>query len=161
MGEPGLGDMLRIEHGCLGIGGLMGFEGKDVSGTQNAHPIEQRTHGELDWSVLTDGQLRAVLALIGGDKARTYREAGRLCGTGLGTLYKHLHRIRQKHPELYKAVMDIRSMQLMDRHEAAVERAKQHSREFFEKGREIRLLRQLKRLGLWEERPQFVLKGPD
>jgi hypothetical protein len=51
-------------------------------------------------------------------------------------------------------------MQLVARHEAAVERAKEHSRKYFEKGKEIRLLRQLKRLGLWEERPLVVLKGP-
>ncbi|MBM3943783.1 MAG: hypothetical protein FJ316_12920 [SAR202 cluster bacterium] len=50
-----------------------------------------------------------------------------------GTLLTHLNRVRQNHPELYKAIHSIRLAQLAGRHEEALEAAKEHSRIYFRK----------------------------
>ena len=91
---------------------------------QNLHDIK---HIKL----LPDGQLRAVVGLIGGDGARTYKQASVIADMSLGTLYTHLRRIRIKHPKLYGAIYKERKNQLKVRHREAVGRARDHTRQYF------------------------------
>ena len=98
----------------------------------------------FDLSPLPPGQRRAVLALVGDGEARTYSEAAKAGEMSLGTLYTHLRRIRQRHPDLYEVVRKARLAQLAVRHEAALEAARMHSRIYFRKR-----ARWLRSLGLW------------
>jgi hypothetical protein len=41
-------------------------------------------------AAVSRGQLRAVMALVGGAEARTYHEAAAVMGVHVGTLYRHL-----------------------------------------------------------------------
>ncbi len=85
----------------------------------------------LDLSGISKGQRHAIEGLIGGDRARTYKEASLSAGVSLGTLYTHLRRVRLQHPNLYKKVRKIRKKQLSVRHSIAVYNAKNHSRAWF------------------------------
>jgi transposase len=76
------------------------------------------------------GQRRAALALVGGRRARTYREAAALLGLHVGTIYRHLYRLRRQRPEAYAAVMAVRAGQLAERHAAAVNREGARSAEW-------------------------------
>ena len=96
----------------------------DSTKRQTLHDIEDITR-------LPDGQLRAVVGLLGGDEARTYRVASQFAGMSLGTLYTHLRRIRRNHPKLYDAIHKVRKAQLRQRHRDAVARAREHSRQYF------------------------------
>lgn len=109
-------------------------------------PNEKRKpHDMVDLSPLPPGQRRAVLALVGGGEvARTYPEAAKLAGMSLGTLYIHFRRIRQRHPDVYAAIRGVRLAQLAERHAAALEAARAHSRRYFRKR-----ARWLRSLGLW------------
>ena len=85
-----------------------------------------------DLSPLPQGQRTAVEALIGGGtQARTYLEAAELAGMSLGTVKTHLRRVRQRHPQLYKAIRRVRRSQLAVRHRLAVMNAQGHSRAYF------------------------------
>ena len=85
----------------------------------------------LDLSGISKGQRHAIEGLIGGDRARTYKEASLAAGVSLGTLYTHLRRVRLQHPNLHKKVRKIRKKQLAARHSTAVANAKSHSRAWF------------------------------
>lgn len=85
----------------------------------------------LDLGGLPPGQLRVALALIGGDAAPTYRQIAERLGVRVGTVLQHLNRIRQGHPEVYRRVMRFRQNQLLERHQAALERAKERSHRYF------------------------------
>lgn len=84
-----------------------------------------------DLSPLPEGQRRVAEALIGGSKARTYKEVAERLELSLGTVYEHLRRVRVNHPELYGAVMAYRKGQLEHRHRAAVEKDAAHSKRYF------------------------------
>ena len=88
-----------------------------------------------DVSLLPEGQMRAVVALVGGDKARTYIEAAKIAGTSVNTLYTHLRRIRSNHPKLYEAVYTERKTQLRMRHREAIARAREHTKQYFRRVR--------------------------
>ena len=97
-----------------------------------------------DVSLLPEGQMRAVVALVGGDKARTYIEAAKIAGTSVNTLYTHLRRIRSNHPKLYEAVYKERKAQLRIRHREAAARAREHTKQYF------RRVRKSERWLLWK-----------
>ena len=107
---------------------------------------KQKLHDILDLSVLPPGQRRAVVAFIGGNKARTYTEASDVAGMSLGTLFTHLHRVRLRHPALYEAIRVIRLSQLAKRHEEALQAAWEHSRAHFKRKANYRYYQ---RFGHW------------
>jgi len=74
------------------------------------------------------GQRRVAETLVGGGAARTYGEVAALLGIHVGSVHVHLRRIRERHPEVYAALMTERARQLGKRHEAAEARAAEHSR---------------------------------
>ena len=88
-----------------------------------------------DVSLLPEGQMRAVVALVGSNKARTYIEAAKIAGTSVNTLYTHLRRIRSNHPRLYEVVYTERKAQLRIRHREAAARAKEHTTQYFRRVR--------------------------
>ncbi len=100
----------------------------------------------IDLSALPQGQYNAVIALIGGDEARTYRQAANIAGISLGTLYTHLRRVRQKHPDLYDEIRSIRLSQLARRHIEAMIGDMEHSRVYFKRKANYRYYQ---RFGHW------------
>lgn len=78
-------------------------------------------------------QQEAALLLTSGQPALTYPEAAGQMGVSLGTLYTHLKRIRDGHPELYALLMEARKKRLGARHALAVARAEAHSRQWHRK----------------------------
>ncbi len=54
---------------------------------------------------LPPGQCRVALALAVGPRAPTYPELAAGLGLHVGTVYRHLDRIRAHHPEVYAAIM--------------------------------------------------------
>ena len=97
----------------------------------------RRSHDAPDLSSLPPGHARAVSALIFHDIpwGRTYTEAADAAGMSLGTLYTHLSRVRQNHPELYAVICKVRKAQLAKRHREAVARATEHTRQYFRQTR--------------------------
>lgn len=79
---------------------------------------------------LPPGWRRGPRALIGGEKARAYREAEELLGVSVGTVYEPLRRVRARHPEVYGLLMASRRGQLDRRHREAVARAEERSRRY-------------------------------
>jgi len=79
---------------------------------------------------LPAGQRRVALALVLGPSAPTYPEVAARLGVHVGTVHRHLGRVRAKHPEVYAALMAERRWQLERRHERAVERAERRSAEW-------------------------------
>ena len=79
---------------------------------------------------LPAGQSRVALALVLGPSAPTYPEVAARLGVHVGTVHRHLGRVRAKHPEVYAALMAERRWQLERRHERAVERAERRSAEW-------------------------------
>ena len=88
-------------------------------------------HDIKEVTLLPPGQLRAVVGLIGGDKARTYVQASEIAGISLSTMHTHLRRIRENHPLLYKGIRAMRKYQLKARHRVALRNARVHSRQYF------------------------------
>ncbi len=82
---------------------------------------------------LPPGQQRVALALIDSPLARTYREVAAALNLHLGTVYRHLYRLRRGNPEAYAAVMAVRAEQLAKRHAAAVRREEARSAEWHRK----------------------------
>lgn len=80
---------------------------------------------------LPPGQLRVVLALIGGGDAPTYAEVAEELGLHLGSVHQHLRRVRRRHSEVYRRLMRFRRGQLDARHQEALARAREHSHAFF------------------------------
>lgn len=76
---------------------------------------------------ITPGQRRVVAALLSSQHAMTYEGVADQLGIGLGTVYTHLRRLRERSPELYDEVMAMRRAQLAARHTLAVWRAQAHS----------------------------------
>src|SRR4051794_8796144 len=75
---------------------------------------------------LPGGRSRVALALVVGEEAPTYPEVAASLGIGVGTVYTHLRRLRDRHPEVYAALMAERARQLAKRHEEALARVEAH-----------------------------------
>jgi transposase len=108
-----------------------------------------------DLSSLPKGQRRVAEALIGGNKARTYREVAARLELSLGTVYEHLRRIRLNHPDLYQVLMIVRRELLEQRHEAAVAKDAAHSKCYFKRRANFRYYQ---RFGYWPWE-RYVRKG--
>lgn len=79
-------------------------------------------------ATLPSGQFRAVEALVGGGRARTYAVAAKAAGVSVNTLKTQLRRVRLRAPAVWDEVCRVRAGQLAQRHRAAVARAEQRSR---------------------------------
>ena len=88
---------------------------------------------EISYAQIPPGQIKALRAFIAHDvpSGRTYKEAADAAGISLGTLYTHLRRVRQNHPEIYAATMEVRQQQLAVRHRHAVLDRRDRSREWW------------------------------
>ena len=75
-------------------------------------------------------QARSLDTLIGGEKARTYRETAELLEISIKTLYTHLRRAKANHPEFYRIAMIIRKGQLATRHKEALARWEAHNQQW-------------------------------
>ena len=79
---------------------------------------------------LPAGQRMVIITLLGRSPAFTYKQVARFLGVSTGTVYRHLKRVRDRHPEIYAAAMEVRSVQLAARAERSAARAEAHSREW-------------------------------
>jgi hypothetical protein len=79
---------------------------------------------------ITPGQRRVVEMLLGSERGRTYEGVARELGIGIGTVHTHLHRLRQRSPQLYREIMAVRRSQLEARHEIALINAAYHSQQW-------------------------------
>src|SRR6266567_5686470 len=68
------------------------------------------------------GQRRVAMALI--DGCPTYQEVAERLDLHIGTVHRHLARIRQNRPDLYQALMAERARQKEIRHQKAEARAR-------------------------------------
>jgi transposase len=85
-----------------------------------------------DLTPLTPGQRKVITALLNASKRTpTYQDVAKKLGVSVGTVYRHLKRVRDEHPELYQDIMLERKAQLDKRHVEAVNRARQNSRRYF------------------------------
>jgi transposase len=85
-----------------------------------------------DLTPLTPGQRRVVLALLNARRSTpTYEGVAKKLGVSVGTVYRHLKRVREKHPELYHSIMLERKHHLAQRHKEALKRAEENSRRYF------------------------------
>jgi len=82
---------------------------------------------------LPPGRARVALALVLTRAAPTYPEVAARLGLGVGTVHTHLRRLRERHPDLYAAVMAERARQLVRRHAAALARDAAHSKRWHRK----------------------------
>ncbi len=88
-----------------------------------------------EFAILSSMQRQVIGALIGDRGGRTYRAAAEALGVHVGTVYEHLRRIRQRHPEAYAAVMAVRRQQLTARHVDALKRDRAHTRKWLRRRR--------------------------
>jgi uncharacterized protein (DUF2237 family) len=86
------------------------------------HPDLTSPLPPLDLAGVTPGQCRAVVALLAIPTGCTYTEAAEAMGIHVGSLHRHLARLRAARPALYAAVMQHRAAQLDARHEASAGR---------------------------------------
>ncbi len=82
---------------------------------------------------LPPGRARVALALVMGRDTPTYPAVAARLVIGLGTVHTHLRRLRERHPDLYTAVMAERARQLARRHKDALTRDEAHSRRWHRK----------------------------
>lgn len=87
------------------------------------------TQGELlnALSILPSGQWKVCVALVAVRDAPTYREVAERLGVSRGTVSRHLRRVRERHPDLYRSLMALRREQLAARHAAALKRRQRRS----------------------------------
>jgi AcrR family transcriptional regulator len=57
----------------------------------------------------------------------TYRGAAEALGVGVGTIYRHLDRVRKRKPEVYRLLMAERYDQVADRYVEALARLRQRA----------------------------------
>jgi hypothetical protein len=79
---------------------------------------------------LPPGQRRVAVALVETGTAQSYPAVAAALGVHLGTVHRHLGRVRARHPALYAALMAERARQLATRHTAALARAAAHSEQW-------------------------------
>jgi hypothetical protein len=80
---------------------------------------------------LPAAQNRVAKALIAGPEAKNYSALAVELGVHIGTVHRHLGRIRSRHPEVYSALMVVRKRQLAERHKRALARAREHDAWWF------------------------------
>lgn len=113
----------------------------------------RRVHDTLDMlRALPDGQRRVALALIGQPAAPTYQQVADALGVHVGTVHRHLGRVRAARPELYARLMAERRQQLAERHDRAVERAERRSRAWHRRQANRRYYQ---RFGRWPWEPRW------
>jgi len=61
-----------------------------------------------------------------------------VAGMSLGPLFTHLRRVRLSHPLIYERIRGLRLSQLAERHDAAMEAAREHSDVWFRRERNRR-----------------------
>jgi hypothetical protein len=83
-------------------------------------------------AVLPAAQNRIAKALIAGPEAKSYTALAVELRVHIGTVHRHLGRIRSRHPEVYSALMIVRRRQLTERHKRALARAREHDAWWFE-----------------------------
>ena len=71
---------------------------------------------------VSSGQRRVAEALVADPYGHTYPELGAALGLHVGTVHRHLGRIKRRHPAVYAALMAIRAAQLNARHQRALAR---------------------------------------
>lgn len=94
---------------------------------------------------LPSGQRRVALALIEG-KGRSYQGVADALGRSVGTVYRHLKRIRDDRPATYQALMAYREGQLERQHKEALKKARAHTDRWFRRQRSRRFYY---RFGYW------------
>ncbi len=109
--------------------------GEDVAPVSTPKKTESAGRAALlvALGALPPGRARVALALVVGRDAPTYPEVAARLGLGLGTVHTHLRRLRERHPEVYAAVLAERARQLARRHTAALARDEAHSRHWHRK----------------------------
>jgi transposase len=85
----------------------------------------------LNLTGLTKGQRRTVALLLRSKSGLAYQGVADRQGVSIGTVYQQLKRIRDKHPDTYSRIMEIRKTQLAYRHEKALERERKQSKAYF------------------------------
>ncbi|HSH78798.1 MAG TPA: hypothetical protein VLA19_09745 [Herpetosiphonaceae bacterium] len=75
-------------------------------------------------ATLPSGQRRVAEALVADPRGRTYPAVAAALGVHVGTVHRHLARIRRLHSEAYAALMVMRREQLAERHWRALNRAR-------------------------------------
>jgi transposase len=88
------------------------------------------SHNHINLEPLTIHQKCTVTTLL---KGKTYKDTASTLGVSVGTVYRQLKRIRDKHPSLYQEIMTVRKEQLAQRHKEALKRAEAHSKRYFRK----------------------------
>jgi len=91
----------------------------------NVHPVSAPAPlPPLDLADTPDGQRRVIIALLAAPEGRTYPATAAALGIHLGTLHRHLARLREGRPAVYATVLAQRETQLDTRHEGAEDRAR-------------------------------------
>ncbi len=75
-------------------------------------------------ATLSAGQRRVAEALIADPRGRTYPAVAAVLGVHVGTVHRHLARIRARRPAVYRELMAARAKQLVGRHWRAQNRAR-------------------------------------
>ena len=73
-------------------------------------------------AALPAGQRRVAEALVADPFGRSYPEVAAALRLHVGTVHRHLGRVRRRHPAVYAALMATRAQQLDARHERALAR---------------------------------------
>ena len=73
-------------------------------------------------AALPAGQRCVAEALVAEPYGRTYPAVAAALGLHVGTVHRHLDRIRRRHPAVYATLMAIRAEQLDARHQRALAR---------------------------------------
>jgi hypothetical protein len=97
------------------------------------------TSDEIRWQkrlgyllrALSFGQKRVARSLIS-DASTTYLGVAQELGIHVGSVHRHLHRIRNQHPKIYRGLMTERRRLLATRHEQALKRAAAHNEKWFQ-----------------------------
>lgn len=77
------------------------------------HPaLDDASLPPLDLAGIPDGQRRVIVALLAEPVGRTYPATAAALGLHLGTVHRHLARLRERHPRVYANVMAHRAAQL-------------------------------------------------
>lgn len=77
--------------------------------------------------LLPPGQARVAIALLDGDPPRTYADVAERLGIHIGTVHRHLGRIRSQRPDVYHEIMAERRAQLGRWHVYVTERRRLRS----------------------------------
>ncbi len=94
-------------------------------GSHLSHPPVPRAHDLAALlAPLPAGQRRVAAAFVAEPRGRTRGETAAALGVHVGTVHRHLARIRERHPAVYAALMARRRAQLAGRHDRALSRAR-------------------------------------